>query len=167
MDLLREMFRVRQYTPPIESTLEGRPCLAAGSNLAIITADVSKKVLTTLMAAIGDACTAGVITIVSTSNKLPSTLTRRALSSEHNIEFFTEAELRLNAMFHRKMPSYTVVDHTGVGALQRQYQIDVNALPILASSDPVSRYHGFHVGSVVKIERDGRVWYRIVRDLTQ
>ena len=160
MDLLKDLFRARGYMDVHESG----PRLTASDATAILTDNVSKKSLTGILDDIGDA---GTIIIVSTLNKLPATLTRRALTNEYNIEFFTESELRLRAIFHQSMPTYTKLGGAATSLLQRRYRIDVQNLPILASTDPVARYFGFPLGAVLRIEKDGRVWYRIVKALTQ
>jgi len=160
MDLLKDLFRARGYMDVAESG----PRLTSSEATAILTDNVSKKSLTGILDDIGDA---GTIIIVSTLNKLPATLTRRALTHEYNIEFFTESELRLQAIFHHNMPVYTMMDGADISVLQQRYLIDIQNLPILASTDPVARYFGFPLGTVLRIEKNGRVWYRIVKVLTQ
>jgi len=159
MDLLQKMFRARNYTP----ISIGERQLMSGGTIALLTDSVSKKSLQSLLSCIPGQFDA--IIIVATCNKMPATLTRRALEMEYNIEFFTEAELRLNAVFHRNMPTYTLLDEASVASLEQQKKIPRRALPVLLPTDPITRYYGFKIGSVVQIEHQDRVWYRIVQDV--
>lgn len=80
---------------------------------------------------------------------------------EYEFELFAMHELQLNITRHRLVPKHIRV------TLEEKEELDKNykgKLPILLSSDPISRYYGFKKGEYIRIVRkDGSIMYRVVK----
>lgn len=80
------------------------------------------------------------------------------------IEFFHHDDLRFNITKHVLVPIHEKVvdtpEYSEYSNIKKKY---AKYLPILLSTDPVARFHGFRKGDIVKIYRkDKTIIYRIV-----
>jgi len=80
---------------------------------------------------------------------------------EYEFELFAMHELQLNITKHRLVPKHTRVTQSEKEELDKDYK---GKLPVILSSDPISRYYGFKKGEYIRITRkDGSIMYRIVK----
>lgn len=76
---------------------------------------------------------------------------------DHKIELFSLGEFQLNITKHRLVPIHEKVTGTDL----EKYK---NKLPVLLTTDPISRYYGYKKGDFIKITRkNGLVVYRQVK----
>jgi DNA-directed RNA polymerase I, II, and III subunit RPABC1 len=79
---------------------------------------------------------------------------------DHKIELFSLNELQLNITKHRLVPVHEKVNGDDLLDLEK-YK---NKLPIILTSDPISRYYSYKKGDIIKITRkNGLVLYRQVK----
>lgn len=88
-------------------------------------------------------------------------------SSNLHIEFFAEPELIINITKHSLVPKHEVLSPQDKKEFLEHYAIEEWQLPKIFKNDPVVKYYGVGVGTVLKITRksetSGRyVTYRIV-----
>lgn len=80
---------------------------------------------------------------------------------EYNIELFSINELQFNITEHRLVPLHERVSKEEKENLEQNYK---GKLPIILSSDPISRYYYFQRGEYIRITRkDGTIHYRVVK----
>lgn len=80
---------------------------------------------------------------------------------EFQIELFSLKELQYNITEHRLVSKHTLVPKQEANELRKKFGKN---LPILLSSDPVSRFYNFQKNDIICITRnDGYIYYRIVR----
>lgn len=80
---------------------------------------------------------------------------------EYELELFAIHELQLNITKHRLVAKHIRVTTEEKEELDKNYK---GKLPILLSSDPISRYYGFKKGEYIRIIRkDGSIMYRVVK----
>lgn len=80
---------------------------------------------------------------------------------EYEFELFAMHELQLNITKHRLVPKHIRVSSSEKEELDKNYK---GKLPIILSSDPISRYYGFKKGEYIRIIRkDGSIAYRVVK----
>lgn len=78
-----------------------------------------------------------------------------------NIEVFNENELQYNITHHKYVKPHIKIEGDEFDKINTKYGKN---LPILLSSDPVSRYYNFKKGDIIKIIRKHDiVAYRVVR----
>jgi DNA-directed RNA polymerase I, II, and III subunit RPABC1 len=76
-------------------------------------------------------------------------------------ELFEEKTLRYNITQHRLVPKHTALTKVESSAFKKKYGLKI---PVLLTTDPVSKFYFFQRGDIIKIERDnGFISYRIVK----
>lgn len=80
---------------------------------------------------------------------------------EYEFELFGLHELQLNITKHRLVPRHSRVLPSEKEELDKKYK---GKIPVILSTDPVSRYYSFKKGDYIRITRkDGSVIYRMVK----
>lgn len=80
---------------------------------------------------------------------------------EYDFELFGLHELQLNITKHRLVPRHSRVLPSEKEELDKKYK---GKIPVLLSTDPVSRYYSFKKGEYIRITRkDGSIIYRLVK----
>lgn len=80
---------------------------------------------------------------------------------EYDFELFGLHELQLNITRHRLVPRHCRVLSSEKEELDKAYK---GKLPILLSTDPISRYYSFKKGEYIRITRkNGEIIYRVVK----
>ena len=73
---------------------------------------------------------------------------------ELNIQFFSSKELIIDITQHSLNPLFNKIEKDEINDLIKKYKIDNKAmLPIMLSSDPISRIYNFKPGDICKITR--------------
>jgi DNA-directed RNA polymerase I, II, and III subunit RPABC1 len=80
---------------------------------------------------------------------------------EYNIELFNINELQLNITEHRLVPKHEKPTKEEIEFLDKNYK---GKLPIILTTDPISRYYHYKRGEYIKITRqNGNILYRLVK----
>jgi DNA-directed RNA polymerase I, II, and III subunit RPABC1 len=80
---------------------------------------------------------------------------------EFEVELFSLKELQFNITKHRLVPDHYLVPTKEANELRKKFGKN---LPIILSSDPVSRFFNFKKSDIIRITRkDGYILYRIVK----
>lgn len=94
------------------------------------------------------------IIAVSHNGATPYLLSKGTEELDHPVDCFRVQELVRNITKHHLVPKHTVVPIPDVTKVLNQYGLaHVSCLPSLLTSDPVARYHGWEVNTVVRIDR--------------
>ena len=85
-------------------------------------------------------------------------------SKDMNIELFIEDELQYNITKHYLVPKHEIAYRKGtVGCVNFKKKYTDN-LPIILSTDPLSRFYGYEKGDIIRVvRRNGYVTFRIVK----
>merc|ERR1719192_1907959 len=75
------------------------------------------------------------------------------VSSQYDLECFTEAELMINVTEHTLNPKFFVMSNEEKAALLKKYKVNENQLPQIQKADPVARYFGLKRGQCLRIIR--------------
>lgn len=87
------------------------------------------------------------------------------------VEIFTALELFKNITRHSLVPKHRQLSSKEVEALKKKLGAQLNDFPVYSNLDPVVRYYGWPIGTVVEIQRafggtrEGEVYYRVVKDI--
>lgn len=91
---------------------------------------------------------------------------------QHNVEIFKAFDLFKNKTRHTLVPKHEVLNDDEVTALCKKHNVTLEKLPVYDKNDPIVRYYGWKVGTVVRIyrqygaQREPEIYYRIVRSLS-
>jgi len=86
---------------------------------------------------------------------------RKSLMFGNSIEMLLLSDLAFDKRKFRKRLSYRVLTKAEVEALETKKKLKITDLPHILISDPIVKYHGFHIGNVLEsLEPD--IQYRIV-----
>ena len=112
-----------------------------------------------------DASGVGKVLLVSTDG--PTPFTKKELSDEERIAFWTIAKLVINITKFDIVPPHTLLGEEEAASLAKQFHVKSDKdWPKLLRSDPVCRYYDFPVGGLVKVDRSfghaAHVYYRMV-----
>ena len=78
-----------------------------------------------------------------------------------NIELFGKTKLRYNITKHRLVPEHRSLVPYEAQEFKRNYGIKI---PIILTTDPISRFYNFKAGDIIEIKRlDETITYRIVK----
>jgi DNA-directed RNA polymerase subunit H (RpoH/RPB5) len=69
-------------------------------------------------------------------------------------QVFQEIDMVYNPIYHVDNPAYRLLTTTEVSALLNHMKVSASRIPIILLSDPVVKYYGWPVGSIVRIDRD-------------
>lgn len=76
------------------------------------------------------------------------------------IQFFSHSELKINITKHILVPFHFRLKSPELDDIKVKYAANI---PVLLSSDPISKFYGYSKGDIIKIERaDSLLAYRIV-----
>lgn len=99
--------------------------------------------------------------IIVYKNNVTSSAKKSIETLEYEFELFSVNELQLNITKHRLVPKHEKVTPQEKQELDKNYK---GKLPIILSSDAISRYYAFQKGEYVRITRkDGSILYRVVK----
>lgn len=80
---------------------------------------------------------------------------------EFQVELFSLKELQFNITKHRLVPNHFLIPSKEASELRKKF---AKNLPILLSTDPVSRFFNYQKNDIIRITRnDGYILYRVVR----
>uniref|UniRef100_A0A7S0M3M5 DNA-directed RNA polymerases I, II, and III subunit RPABC1 n=1 Tax=Cryptomonas curvata TaxID=233186 RepID=A0A7S0M3M5_9CRYP len=102
-----------------------------------------------------------------TIDKMAEEKNKDSSAEPWRVEIFSAAELRFNITRHELVPRHTVLKEAEKRELLRRYHLQEKHLPRMQQSDPLARYFGLELRSVVKITRSSEtaghyVTYRLV-----
>jgi DNA-directed RNA polymerases I, II, and III subunit RPABC1 len=93
----------------------------------------------------------------------------KSYEEDHNltVDIFKKAELAFNVTHHHLVPKHIPLSAAQKRELLATLNCKANALPKIKSSDPVIRYLGSPIGTVLQIKRtiglqEAEIYYRIV-----
>jgi DNA-directed RNA polymerase subunit H (RpoH/RPB5) len=99
--------------------------------------------------------------IIVYKNTVTSSAKKSLETLEYDVELFDIRELQLNITKHRLVPKHCKVTPSEKIELDEKYK---GKLPVILSSDAISRYYCFKKGEYIRITRkDGSVIYRVVK----
>lgn len=85
----------------------------------------------------------------------------KILSVNIQLELFTDKELQYNVTKHKLVPTHIKLSDEDINIYKRNYG---TKLPIILTTDAVSRFYNYKKGNIIKIVRkNGYVIYRIVK----
>jgi DNA-directed RNA polymerase I, II, and III subunit RPABC1 len=81
----------------------------------------------------------------------------------YNIEYFPINIIQNNITHHHLVPKHSRMSDDEKEKLIKMYNADPNRFPSMESDDPISRYYGFRVGDMIRVQRSPKeISYRYV-----
>lgn len=111
--------------------------------------------------------------IIITSNPLSPDSKKKIQSlSAYNIYTFTENEMSYDPTEHYLTPEHRALSREDQREFLEKNNISIDQLPIILTTDMISRYYGFQTGQVIKINRtnlydtivQNSIYYRAVKE---
>ena len=84
------------------------------------------------------------------------------LQKMYTIELFCTKELSYNVTKHTLVPKHTIMPHKFKKQLLTTFNISEKKLPCISASDPICRYYNAPIGSLIKIDRNPGIYFRLV-----
>jgi DNA-directed RNA polymerase I, II, and III subunit RPABC1 len=99
--------------------------------------------------------------IIVYADQITSSAKKGIENLEFEVELFSLKELQYNITKHRLVPNHFLVPSNEAVELRKKFGKN---LPILLSTDPVSRFFNYQKNDIIRVTRnDGYILYRIVR----
>lgn len=76
------------------------------------------------------------------------------LVPEHKVEIHRELNLMYNPTRHILTPRHILLSKEDGVRILKEMQVDISHIPIISIEDPISKYYGFPLGGIIKLERD-------------
>lgn len=85
-------------------------------------------------------------------------------TDHENIRILQLKQLQFDIVSNIMVPKHMIASDIEIQALKTQYYLrNLNQLPIILYSDPISRYYGYRSKMVIKIQRKTGIIYRLVK----
>jgi len=96
---------------------------------------------------------------VSIGSKALKTLDKFLIESKIKHQIFLEEELTYNPTHHIDVPEHILLSKNETDILLRNAKINISMFPLIKINDPIVKYYGWSIGSVLKIKRNDSVIY--------
>jgi DNA-directed RNA polymerase I, II, and III subunit RPABC1 len=97
--------------------------------------------------------------IIVYQNGVTPSVKKSLETCDYTFELFSLKELQINITQHRLVPKHEILEED-----LEEIEKYKDKIPILLSSDPISRYYNYQRGNIIKITRKDRsIVYRLVK----
>ena len=84
------------------------------------------------------------------------------MQRDYEIELFSVKELAYNITKHALVPKHILMDNNFKKELLKTFKVHENKMPCISSKDPICKYYNAKVGTLIKIDRNPGIYFRIV-----
>jgi DNA-directed RNA polymerases I, II, and III subunit RPABC1 len=85
------------------------------------------------------------------------------IQKHKNVQIFTYDYFLFPVAHHAFVPKHVKLTENEKKEFLKVRNISLDQLPILRDNDPIVKYYGWDVGEIIKIERPGNNFYRVIK----